>query len=52
MQTQHRTTKIWQTSDPWGNTWWHAYNPAMERRATGESAIEILEWIDKHIMDE
>lgn len=44
--------QIWQTLDPWGNTWWHAYNPATGRSATRESETEILAWIERRVTDE
>jgi hypothetical protein len=44
--------KIWQTVDPDGNTWWHAYNPATGYVATRESEIEILAWIDQREIGE
>jgi hypothetical protein len=42
---------LWQTSDPWGNTWWHAYHPATGNTATRESEVEILLWIDQYGVD-
>lgn len=44
--------QIWQTLDPWENTWWHAYNPATGRSATREAETEILAWIDRCVADE
>jgi hypothetical protein len=44
--------KIWQTSDCWGNTWWHAYNPANGCSATRESETEILAWVDRRQANE
>ena len=41
--------QIWQTLDPWGNTWWHAYNPATGCSATRESETEILAWIERRV---
>lgn len=45
-----RDPKIWQTIDPVGNTWWHAYHPVTGCSATRESETEILEWIDRRVV--
>lgn len=45
-------SRIWQTVDWAGNTWWHAYNSVTGRSATRESETEILEWIDRRLTDE
>ncbi|HEY9643876.1 MAG TPA: hypothetical protein V6C57_25525 [Coleofasciculaceae cyanobacterium] len=39
--------RLWQTSDCWGNTWWHAYHPATGDSAIRESAAEIVGWIER-----
>jgi hypothetical protein len=42
---QFSEVQIWQTTDRWGNTWWHVRDSA-GRTATRDSEAEILKWID------
>lgn len=38
---------VWQTIDSCGTVWWHAYHPLTSCRATRESELEILAWIEQ-----
>ncbi|MDF0556923.1 hypothetical protein [Kamptonema sp. UHCC 0994] len=39
--------RIWQTSDRYGNTLWHAYDPATGRSTSVATEEEMRVWIEK-----
>lgn len=45
--TKGNELEIWQTSDRFGNTWWHAYNPANGRSTTLATEAEMRVWIEE-----
>ena len=39
--------QIWQTSDSFGNNWWHAYDPATGRSTSVDSEADMRVWIEQ-----
>ncbi len=39
--------RIWHSTDRFGNTWWHGYDPVTERSTYQNSEQEIRAWLEE-----
>lgn len=45
--TSGNQVRIWQSSDRFGNTYWHAYDPQANLSIKGVSEEELRVWLEK-----
>lgn len=44
---QGQEPKIWQSTDRFGQTWWHAYDPVKDRFVSRDSEAEMRIWLEE-----